>query len=406
MSGVSEHGRRLLPHEIVERMRSELGDLAQETIREIRRQVPEFAQPLEGPFARTIRVGVERSLAGFVTRVSDPPPAGEREEIAELSRSLGRIEMREGRSLDALQAAYRIGARLAWRRWVKVGQEAEIAPARMYGLAEAVFAYIDELASHAVEGYAQAQADTAGELHRRRQRLLEALLSERPPEPEELSEAARAARWPLPRTVAALVLRREQPPGERPHFPRLPGTVVLADFDRADPVVLLPDPAPEHVDLLERDLRGARAALGPRVEPADAAASLHTARRLMELIGRGLEEHRRVARCTDHLASLVLLEDERLLDLLAGRRLAPLEQVRPKQRERLAETLLAWLQCGGSAPEVARAINVHPQTVRYRLRQIEELFGADLRDPDARFELGLVLRARTLLPSSRWPSPL
>jgi hypothetical protein len=40
---------------------------------------------------------------------------------------------------------------------------------------------------------------------------------------------------------------------------------------------------------------------------------------------------------------------------------------------------------------------VHPQTVRYRLRQLEDLFGDQLLDPDLRFELEIVLRARHLL---------
>ena len=56
----------------------------------------------------------------------------------------------------------------------------------------------------------------------------------------------------------------------------------------------------------------------------------------------------------------------------------------------------------GSVPEVARAINVHPQAVRYRLNQLRNLFGDDLDDPDARFELMVVTRARTLRGRS-WP---
>ena len=43
--------------------------------------------------------------------------------------------------------------------------------------------------------------------------------------------------------------------------------------------------------------------------------------------------------------------------------------------------------------DVARAIHVHPQTVRYRLNQLRELF--DLDDPEERFELLLVTRARS-----------
>ena len=42
---------------------------------------------------------------------------------------------------------------------------------------------------------------------------------------------------------------------------------------------------------------------------------------------------------------------------------------------------------------MAGELDVHPQTVRYRLKQLRELFGERLEDPEARFELSLALRA-------------
>ena len=60
---------------------------------------------------------------------------------------------------------------------------------------------------------------------------------------------------------------------------------------------------------------------------------------------------------------------------------------------RLLETLAAWLDHQGNVPQVAEALQVHPQTVRYRLGQLRELFGEALEDPEARFELALAVRA-------------
>ena len=40
----------------------------------------------------------------------------------------------------------------------------------------------------------------------------------------------------------------------------------------------------------------------------------------------------------------------------------------------------------------AAALHVHPQTVRYRLAGLRELFGGALDDPDARLELAIALR--------------
>src|SRR5699024_12792116 len=82
---------------------------------------------------------------------------------------------------------------------------------------------------------------------------------------------------------------------------------------------------------------------------------------------------------------------------MARSRLAPLTRLREQQREPMAETLLAWLETGLNAKKAAVRLRVHPQTVRYRIRRMEELFGPCLRDPARRFELGFVLSARRLL---------
>jgi len=66
------------------------------------------------------------------------------------------------------------------------------------------------------------------------------------------------------------------------------------------------------------------------------------------------------------------------------------------QRQRLAETFSAWLETRGTAPEMAERLKVHPQTVRYRMRNLERTLGGQLRDPDARFAIELVLRAARL----------
>jgi DNA-binding PucR family transcriptional regulator len=97
------------------------------------------------------------------------------------------------------------------------------------------------------------------------------------------------------------------------------------------------------------------------------------------------------------MSTLILFQDEALLAELARVRLAPLAHLRSSQQDRLAETLLAWLQSGRNANEVAMRLHVHPQTVRYRLRQLEDLFGDRLLDPDQRFDLEIVLRARYLV---------
>jgi DNA-binding PucR family transcriptional regulator len=140
--------------------------------------------------------------------------------------------------------------------------------------------------------------------------------------------------------------------------------------------------------------------MGPRVALQEGARSLRWAAEALDLVRRGVlagtDADSGIVRCQDHLSTLLLLRDDALLDAMAERRLRPLAQVRPPQRERLAETLLSWLQSGRGVPEVAARLAVHPQTVRYRMRQLDELFGGLLHDPEARFEMQLALRAREL----------
>lgn len=69
----------------------------------------------------------------------------------------------------------------------------------------------------------------------------------------------------------------------------------------------------------------------------------------------------------------------------------------PKQRNRMATTLLVWLQTRGTHREIAARLDVHPQTVRYRIHQLQQLFGDKLTDPDTRLTMELALRAHLLL---------
>ena len=58
----------------------------------------------------------------------------------------------------------------------------------------------------------------------------------------------------------------------------------------------------------------------------------------------------------------------------------------------MIDTLRAWFAEQGRLSPVAARLSVHPQTVRYRVARLRELFGDALDDPDERFWLELALR--------------
>jgi DNA-binding PucR family transcriptional regulator len=60
-------------------------------------------------------------------------------------------------------------------------------------------------------------------------------------------------------------------------------------------------------------------------------------------------------------------------------------------RGTLIETLTAYVDSGGSIEATGRALFVHPNTVRYRLRQVADLTGFSPSDPRDGFVLRIAL---------------
>src|SRR3954465_15910636 len=94
-----------LPPALATALRPALPELAQEMIAAIGREVPDYARPLEGPFGRALRVGVERALERFVDGIEDPA-AGDGG-AREIYVALGRRELGAGRRPPAPPTAPR-----------------------------------------------------------------------------------------------------------------------------------------------------------------------------------------------------------------------------------------------------------------------------------------------------------
>jgi hypothetical protein len=77
--------------------------------------------------------------------------------------------------------------------------------------------------------------------------------------------------------------------------------------------------------------------------------------------------------------------------------LGSLNHLPDEERAVLVGTLRAWLACGGSADATARALNCHPNTVRYRLNRVTEHTGRSVSDPQDVTELSLALQADLLI---------
>ena len=379
---------RGLPSSVADLLEPELPAIAEDILATIGREVTEYARPLEGRFGRGLRRGVEEALRQFLALIREPD-AG-RERGREVYIELGRGEQRVGRNLDSLQAAYRIGARVAWRRFAEIGRRAELEPEALTVLADAIFAYIDELSADSVEGYAEAQAAVGDLRRRRRQELATLLLREPAADPEDLAAAAQAAGWRVPARLAAAACAD----GDLGRVAgRLPPEALVTLVDGVG-CLLLPDPeGPGRLEELSRAAGTATLALGPTAEAPGAGGSWQLALALLRAVEAELVTSGGLCRAEDHLTELLLFESRRLVGRIAARRLAPLEGLTPRARQRMAETALAHVRHHGNAVAMAAELHVHPQTARYRIAKLRELFGEDLDDPDGRFELELALRA-------------
>jgi hypothetical protein len=382
-----------LPAGIADVIEPELEATTDEILATIAREVPDYARPLEGSFGRGVRTGVTEALRQFVELIRSP--SGARGPGREVYVALGSGELRQGRTLDALQSAYRVGARVAWRRLAAAATREGFEPDVLSLLAESIFAYIETLSADSVEGYAEARARLEGESRRRRHELVAALLREPPAEEADLRAAAEAVAWRIPRTAAALACDEE---GLDRLAMRLPADTLAAGLEGVG-CAIVPDPdGPGRPSQIERAIEssrmGAHAALGPTGPAHSLAASWSLARATLRAVEAGAIEAPGLVRADDALGRLLLFENTGLVERIATRRLNPLADLTPKARRRMEQTALAYVQQRGNAAAMARALGVHPQTARYRLRGLRELLGDALDDPDARFEIELALRAR------------
>jgi hypothetical protein len=376
-----------LSRDTVTELQRILPDVAERTVSAIIDDVPSYSDALSGAMGETIRMAVETALGGFVQLAarSQGERAPQPTAVAvDGAYQLGRGEARSGRTVDALLSAYRIGARVSWRELssaaVRTGVDAET----LVLFAELVFAYIEQLSAASLAGHND-ELETTGRV---RQRLLERLAQNLVDgSPTEGVEAAIArADWTPPRTLTAVIVPESQVRGVLGQVS--PETLRATDAlspEEGEGVALLlvPDVHGRARRPLLRTLEGRGAVAGPARPWAQVRESHERALRVRRLgLGTDTEEH---------LAELVLSADPAAYADLRARVLAPLDKLRDSSAEKLTETLRSWLLHHGRRDAVAAELFVHPQTVRYRMGQLREVFGDRLEDPHAILELTIAL---------------
>ncbi len=120
------------------------------------------------------------------------------------------------------------------------------------------------------------------------------------------------------------------------------------------------------------------------------------------LFGRQAHGRRQVF-CYSQLGVYRLLcshSDQDELLALRNEILGPLAVYDKKQSTNFIETLAAYFRHNEDINATAKALFVHPNTVRYRLERVAELLNCDLSSTDQRFQIYLALKIASLYPFS------
>jgi hypothetical protein len=379
-----------LTGEQVTALRERLPRVGEKVVAAVIAEVPSYSVPFQGRMGRTIEGAVALALSGFLDMAVSSTDSGtggtgstggtgERpQQVFAAAYELGKGEARSGRTMDALTAAYRIGTATAWREMSRTAVAHGLPAEGLVQFAELVFDYLDQISAVSVAGHADELARTGRLRERHLSQLAVALLAGR--EEARLEQLAEQAEWNAPGSLTAVLLPQSAARSARPLLdPRtleLAGDVEALDGWPDHAVLLVPGRSRAAV---LRALGDIPAVAGPTVPWLVVSRSFARALRALELgmatDGAGLVD------TETRLAELVVRADPAAHDDLRAQVLAPLADARPAAAEKLTETLRAWLVHQGRRDDIAEALFVHPQTVRYRMGQLREVFGDRLDDP-------------------------
>ena len=281
---LTEQVRPSLTGPVLVALQGRLHDVAQQTIDAVAQEVPGYRGTLDEGAQAILAQAVELALSGFLSlAAADQDPSAPLAPALQGAFALGQGEARLGRPMDALLAAYRVGARVSWRGLAGAAVEAGLPADEVVLFAELVFAYIDALSAASVAGHADELAVSDRARQRNLERLGHGLLTGAPA--DSLLAAAQRAQWTPPGTLIAVVLPESRVADVLARID--PRTLQPVDdipgLEPGDAVLLVPDPDARFHAGLARGLGGSGAVVGPLRPWLEASGSYQRALRAWRL---------------------------------------------------------------------------------------------------------------------------
>ncbi|MGW4740844.1 PucR family transcriptional regulator [Nocardia xishanensis] len=372
-----------------------IDDLGLRLARRFIAELDTYRNPAQVPF-ETIQTSCTRNLTLMVRHFTSSAPLD-----PEPPKETGRLRAQQGVPLAETLHAFRIGFEFLWSELVaEARRHPSVTDAMLVDLAAEVWALSGEYSVAVAAAYREMSSELMLQREHERSVLVEALFTGVIADPATLGEASRILG--LPPTGRYVVVAADVPAAGREALPGIENALRGAQITSA--WRLLPDQQigvlslPEDREALAlKALRKhrARAGMSPPYDTlTETPQALHFAR--LALAGMGTRRFG-VARFDDNplamLAAAAPAEAERMVRV----RLGPLLALPYEERARLLETLETWFSAGGSATTTGARLYLHANSIRYRLRRIEELTGRSLADPATVRDLGAALEALPVL---------
>ena len=305
----------------------------------------------------------------------------------------GRRRAQQGAPLPEVLQCYRICFTTLWDTLVEHARNKDLPTATEALLTAAglIMRLTDQHALALTEAYRAATAELLLAQQQRRAALVEALLTGHPGPEAGPWEAATLLGLPADGllVVVAADTRGLAEASLRDIERRLGAHGIVSGWrlTPAQQLGIISLHADRHDTMLDvlRDSARARTGISPPYRSlADTPRALHLAQSALADLPPGRAEVR--AFNPSPLAALMVRdpdEGRRLADQVLG----PVLGLPAEDRTTLLETLDAYLDNDGSAERAAESLYCHPNTVRYRLRRLQELTGRSLSDPRSVAEL-------------------
>ncbi|MCR1786514.1 helix-turn-helix domain-containing protein [Nocardioides carbamazepini] len=380
----SETARLVLPS-----VRRRLPRIAQQVTEEIRTTVPGFAD--SDHRQQLVSTAVNSAAAYFLGSALGEPVSSMASD--DLFRKMGFREGGLGADLSSLDSAVRVAAGTYWAEIRVEAARLGVSPYALEDLRDALDVYVDHLLAQARQGHVAGSAAREQDSGLARRRLVDGLLAGA--DPDDIVAYAEVALWPLPPLLVVAAV--ELPGGARLDPSVLPSSVLCRTASGRAALITSEDVMTDAIATVRSQLPAARFAVCWPVEARDAPAAYRWTQRALALASKGILPARPVLDCRAYRTEIWLHAEPVMRRQLAQELLQPLLEETPNSREILSETLLVWLETRDSAPAIAARLGVHPQTVRYRWRRINQLFGEALHDPEYVVQLTLVLKASIAL---------